>query len=52
VIKEAYIIVPNLKKDKRGFIIRKNFAKYPQGHIALQKHSTQISFRYVKIKEL
>jgi len=38
--------------NKSKFKTWKGFAAYPKGHIALQAHGSQVSFRDIKIKEL
>ncbi len=38
--------------DKSKFKTWKGFAAYPKGHIALQAHGAQVSFKDIKIKEL
>lgn len=38
--------------NKSKFKTWKGFAAYPKGHIALQAHGAQVSFRDIKIKEL
>lgn len=38
--------------NKSKFKTWKSFAAYPKGHIALQAHGAQVSFRDIKIKEL
>lgn len=38
--------------NKSKFKTWKDFAAYPKGHIALQAHGSQVSFKDIKIKEL